>query len=239
MTCDDVKRELALRLVGLGTDEKASEVEAHARDCPTCAMRLEKARAAKKELEDEVSPQCPDFEASWEIIESQSLNKERAARLPFFRRRWVLAGGVAAVFLLGAIAGRVFLFGPHKTPAAASMPFVGTDPDAAWSAYADRLELLLVDFGNRADVERPADYLRREKELFGHILAETRALKSLLADRQDDARLSLLREAEALLTKIANLKPGDRASERNTAKIVRESPLKAKLRTLESSDSIL
>jgi hypothetical protein len=75
--------------------------------------------------------------------------------------------------------------------------------------------------------------------LFEHILAETRALKSLLAEQEDAARLSLLREAEALLLKIANMKPGDRTSERSMSKIVRESPLKAKLRTMGSSDSIL
>ena len=33
--------------------------------------------------------------------------------------------------------------------------FAGMSPESAWRGYADRLELLLVDFGNRADVERP------------------------------------------------------------------------------------
>lgn len=239
MTCDDVKKELALRLVGLGAPEKSGEVEVHARACPVCAESLEKVLGVEKTLAVDRPADNPDFEASWWIIESRSPGRTRKPAFPSLNRRWALAGAVIAVLALSALAGRIFLFGPKATPAAAPEVFVGTDPKAAWSAYADRLELLLVDFGNRADVERPTDYVRRERELFEHILAETRTLKSLLADRQDAARLALLGEAEALLLKIADLKPGDRASERSTAKIVRESPLKAKLRTMGSLESIL
>ncbi len=239
MTCDEVKKELALRLVGLGAPEKSGEVKAHARACPICAESLEKFQGVEKPLAVDRPPGNPDFEASWRIIESRSLGRTRKPAFPSLNRRWALAGAVIAVFALGALAGRIDLFGPKATPAAAPELFVGTEPESAWRGYADRLELLLVDFGNRADVERPVAYIRREKELCEHILAETRALKSLLAAQEDAARLSLLREAEALLLKIADLKPGDRASERSTAKIVRESPLKAKLRTMVSAESIL
>ena len=47
MTCDDVKKELALRLVGLGAPEKSGEVKAHAQTCSACAKRLEKVQGPK------------------------------------------------------------------------------------------------------------------------------------------------------------------------------------------------
>jgi hypothetical protein len=238
MTCDEVKRELVLRLIGLGAPEKDREIEAHARTCANCAKRLEKARAAEKALKIDHLAQDADFEASWQIIEARSVGRNDRGMFSFFSRRWALAGAIVIVFVLGAIAGRMFLFGPKKAPAATDM-FAEMGPELAWRNYADRLELLLVDFGNRADVERPADYVRREKALVDHILAETRALKSLLAGRDDDARLSLLREAEALLGKIADIDPTDKSAERSVAKIVRQSPLKAKLRKMGPSESIL
>ena len=113
------------------------------------------------------------------------------------------------------------------------------DPESAWRGYADRLELLLVDFGNRAEVERPSALVRQEKAMVERILGETRALKALLSSEGDEARVSLLNDAELILARIADLRPGDKTSERSVAKIIRESPLKARLRTIGSSEPIL
>jgi anti-sigma factor RsiW len=109
MTCDEVKKELALRLVGLGAPEKSGEVEAHARACPVCAESLEKVLGVEKTLAVDRPAGNPDFEASWRIIESRSLGRTRKPAFPSLNRRWALAGAVIAVFALGALAGRIFL----------------------------------------------------------------------------------------------------------------------------------
>ena len=236
MTCEEVKKELALRLVGLGDADKVLEIEAHAKGCSACAGALEKVRSAEKAMEANRTTRCADFEASWRDIAARTFDR-RQQRRPSFGHRWALAGGIVMIFVLGAIAGRIFVFGPKKSPAPAEMS-AGLGPESSWRGYADRLELLLVDIGNRAEIERPAAFVRQEKAFVEHILAETRSLKSLLEDRNEDVRLSLLREAEALLVKIADLQTGDRDSERSITKIVRESPLKAQLRAIGSPETI-
>jgi hypothetical protein len=237
MTCDEVQKELALGLVGLGSPGKLKEIEAHAETCRECARRLEKARTAEKALAKKEPGREPDWERSWRVIESRSIRTKRVPAFQFLRSRWALISAIVVVFILGAVAGRIFLFGPK----ASQSPdiFAGANPESAWRSYADRLELLLVDIGNRAEVDQPTAIIRQEKALVERILIETRALKSVLADEGDDARLSLLNDAERLLAQIANLKPGDKKSEQTMAKVVRESPLKSKLRTLISSETIL
>ncbi len=237
MNCEEVKKELALRLVGLGDAGKSAGIEAHVKECPACAGTLEKAITAEKTMEAERTAGGADFEKAWRGIAARSFERKERRPLPTFGRRWALAGGIIVVFILGGLAGRIFLFGPKKAEAPAAT-FADMSPETAWRGYADRLELLLVDIGNRAEVERPADYVRREKALVEHILAETRSLKSLLVNQEDDGRLSLLREAEALLVKIAKARPGDLNSERSIARIVRESPLKAQLRAVGSPEMI-
>jgi hypothetical protein len=237
MTCDDVKKELALRLVGLGATEKSGEAEVHAQTCSVCAKRLEKVQMTEKSLAGSGSVHEPDFDRSWRIIESRSFEKRGNSVLQFLHHRWALVGGIVIVFILGAVAGRVFLFGP-KTPSSPEV-FAGMSPESAWRGYADRLELILVDFGNRAEIERPAALVRQEKVLVERILNETRALKALLSNDGDKVRVSLLNDAELLLSRIADLRPGDKTSEQSVAKIIRESPLKARLRTLGASETIL
>jgi predicted anti-sigma-YlaC factor YlaD len=237
MTCEDVKKELALGMLGLGSPDKQKELEIHVESCRDCAQRIGKARSAKAAIAGNEPVPPPDWDASWREIDAQALRKKRPLAFPTLRDRWALAAVVAAVFILGAVAGRLLLFNPKPTPP--SDIFAGMSPAAAWRGYADRLELLLVDIGNRAEIERTRNIIQREKALIEQLLAETRALKSLFAIQGDDARAALLNDAELILAKIVNLKPGDKKSSEEMAKIVRESPLKTKLRTIKYSDVIL
>ena len=237
MTCEDVKKELALGVLGLASPDKLKDLESHAELCRECAKRIEKARRATAAIARNEPVPPPDWEASWQAIEAQAIRKKRPRAFSTLRNRWALAVAVAAVFILGAVAGRLFLFRPK--PAPPSDIFAGVNPESVWRGYADRLELLLVDFGNRAEVDRPTAIIRQERALVERILTETRALKSLLTNEGDGVRLSLLTDAERLLAQIANLKKGDKKSEQTMAKVVRESPLKSKLRTLISSETIL
>jgi hypothetical protein len=235
MTCEDVKKELALSMLGLGSPNKQRELGFHAESCPACAQRLEKALSAKTAIARNKPVPPPDWEASWQVIEAR-VQKKRFLALPALRHRWALVSAVVTVFILGAVAGRIFLVNPTAAPH--SDIFSGMNTETAWHGYADRLELLLVDFGNRIDVEPPPNILKQEKALIERILVETRALNSLLAREGDKSKVALLNDAELLLMHIANLRPGDKKSAGAMAKVVRESPLKSKLRAIISSEVI-
>jgi hypothetical protein len=228
MTCEEIRKELALGILGLGAPDKKKELELHAECCPDCARRMEKARNAYRELGVKEPSATPDWAVSWRKIEAGSMRKIRLQSLSARRRRWAFAGAVlVAVFILGAIAGRVFLVGPKSASSPAL--FSGIDPRAAWPGYADRLELLLVDIGNRADVERPQELVKQEKALIGRILEETRALKTILDFEDDESRLALLNEAENILAKILALRGNDKTTDEMAKGIVRSSPLKSQL----------
>jgi hypothetical protein len=228
MTCEEVKKDLALGILGLGAPDKQKDIDLHVESCPDCARRRKKAWAARSGLamKDPVTP--PNWVASWRKIETQSVRKRRFPIFSAHRRRWAFVGaGLVAAFILGAFMARVFLSGP-KTASSPEI-FAGVNSEAAWLGYADRLELLLVDIGNRADIERPKELLKQEKLLVDRILEETRTLKKILAIAGNEDQLSLLNDAEDLLNKIAGDEAGDKEAERNAAKIVRASTLKAKL----------
>ncbi len=235
MTCEDVKMELALSMLGLGSPNKQRELGFHAESCPACAQKIGKALSAKTAISRIKPVPPPDWETLWQVIEARVQNK-RSPALPALRHRWALVAAVVTVFILGAVAGRIFLVRP--TPAPRSDIFAGMNPETAWHGYADRLELLLVDFGNRIDVEPPPNILEQEKDLIERILVETRALNSLLAQEGDKSKVGLLKDVELILMKIVKLRPGDKRSSEAMAKVVRESTLKSKLRTLMSSDEI-
>lgn len=237
MTCEDVPKKLIENMLGLLSPEDREELERHAKSCPACAERMEKIRMVRSAIADKETIPPPDWEVSWQVIAEKTLRKKRRFAFPMFRYHWALAVGLASIFILGAIAGKVIFFKPK--PAPISDIFAGMNAESAWRSYADSIELLLVDFGNRAEVDRPRNIKKREKELVGRLLAETRVLKELLAQERDDARIALLNDVELILVGIANLKPGDKESAENIAKIVREGPLKSRLRTILSSDIIL
>jgi hypothetical protein len=237
MNCEEAKRELALVLGGIDDREARGRLAEHAAECPDCAGKLEKASAIAAARGSQKPVQEPDWERSWREIKARSFQGRRQSLFRVRRNRWAFAAAVAVVFVLGAIAGRIFLFGPKA--AAPEVVFAGMDTESAWRAYADRLELLLIDVGNRTEAERPKDMVRLERAMVEHILAETRSLKTLLAGDEEDVRVSLLTEAEILLAKIASLKPGEKSSGRDASRLVRESALRAKLNSILDSEPIL
>jgi len=237
MNCEEAKRELALVLGGKDDREARGRLAEHAAECPDCAGKLDKALAIAAARGSQEPVREPDWERSWREIKARSFRRRRPSLFRVRRNRWAFAAAVALVFILGAIAARIFLFGPKA--AAPEVAIAGMDPESAWRAYADRLELLLIDVGNRTEVERPKDLVRLERAMMEHILAETRSLKSLLGAESDDIRVSLLTEAEILLARIASLKPGEKSSTQDASRLIRESALKAKLRSVLDSEEIL
>lgn len=236
MTCEDFKRELAMVMIGNGPPDEQRELEIHAKSCPACAARMEKARRIRSAIANKETIPLPDWEVSWRVIAGKALRKNQRFAFPSFRNRWALAASLASIFILGAVAGKVFLFKSNQiTPSDISTRI---NAESAWRSYAESIELFLLDFGNQTDVKRQRNLEKRENELFRRLLAETRTLKEVLVMERDDARAVLLNDVELILVGIANLKPGDKESAENMAKIVRESPLKSRFKAVVSSNII-
>ncbi len=238
MNCDEAKREMVLVLGGIDDRDVQERLERHATECADCAGKLEKALAIGAVRGSLTPGGEPDWEISWRAIRAGSIEKVLLKSPRILRRRWAAVGAVAIVFVLGAIAGRLLLKKPMPAVAPQDL-FAGMTPEAAWSAYADRLEILLIDVGNRKEAERPKDLVLLERAMVEHILAETRFLKSLLAGAGEDVRLSLLSEAEVLLAKIASFKFGEKSSGRDASRLIRESALRAKLDSILDPEPIL
>ena len=236
MTCEDFKWELAMALIGNGPPDEQRELEAHAKSCPACAASMEKARRIQWAIADKEKISLPDWEASWRVIAGKALRKNQRFAFPSFSNRWALAAALASIFILGAVAGKVFLFKSNQvTPSDISTRMNAV---SAWQTYAESIELFLLDFGNQTDVKRQRNLEKRENELVRRLLAETRALKEVLVTEGDDTRAVLLNDVELILVGIANLRPGDKESAENMAKIVRESPLKSRFKAIVSSNII-
>jgi len=232
MTCEDFKWELAMAMIGHGPPDEQRELETHAKSCPACAANMEKARRIRWAIANKEKIPLPDWEASWRVIAGKALRKNQRFAFSSFRNRWALAAALASIFILGTMAGKVFLFKSNQVTL--SDIFTRMESESAWRSYAERIKLFLLDFGNQTDVKRQRNLKKRKNELVRRLLAETRALKEVFVMERDDSRAVLLNDVELILVGIANLKPRDKESAENMAKIVRENPLKSRIKEIVS-----
>jgi hypothetical protein len=230
MTCLESKNLIVISVFGKLTREEREALEAHLRDCPDCARRYERAALYINQAENREEIPLPDPERSWKAIAAR-IPTRRRIRFRAAIRRWVpVSAGLLAVFILGYFAGRRLLL-PERP--------ISRGAEISVSAYADFLRPVLIDFLNR-DGEPPPERFRRLSSGRIRELRERTLRLEQAAERDGDFGLrDLLQDLDFILTALDNLRPGDRASARHLAGLIRDRGLPLRLREMADSRTTL
>jgi len=235
MNCHDAKNLIAVGVYGCLTPAQREELSEHVGACAACTRLYERSSPLLDLPAGNEDVPLPDPERSWKVIAERGVRRRRfLSPVPF--RRWApIMAALLMVFTLGYLAGRKFLGGggspvlPSRAPAAGS----------SFSAYADHLRPVLINFLNQDGVETPENIRRLEREMIRDMLARTRMLKNLSAREPEPALQDLLQDLEFILTAMDNLRPDDRETARHLAGLIRDKQVPLRLQELIKSETIL
>lgn len=245
MNCRDFHDLVVIAVHGRLSAAEREEIDRHRSACAECAAlydRFEGLMDLQAEaLEEAASVPAPDWDGSWAEIAERAL-PEKSLFLRFVGRvpRWVpAAAGILAVFVLGYVAGRgILVDSVVSRPGMAGLPPSDRGPSLLFASYADSLKPVLISFLNRGDVVAPAELRALEREIVRDMLSRTRILRDLAAASGDAELADLLVDLEFILTSLANLTPGDKASAALLERMIREKDVPLRLRELVSSVAI-
>ena len=224
MTCKDIEFMLIEKMFGKLSVPDGARLEEHLRTCPACRRLAGRSPDLSGQLRADGDIPLPDREAAWQAILSRTA-RERS-RVPAVFWKWAAAtAGLAATVLLAVLVGRNIFFRPGEdaprplsAAAASSLP-----------GYTEGVEMVLLSALNGAG---EGDLSKAEGRLLGDLLVQTRMLKQVVARHDDPQALELIDEIEMILTGLAHLKAGDRASRDFLNRRIEEKDLKFRLKVL-------
>jgi hypothetical protein len=238
MNCEECKNLITVSVFGKLTPSEKARLEEHLQACPGCSRIYKRSAQLSSFFEDKEDIPLPNKEKSWQIIRSQTLPKRKKWKDVFsYKKLALVTSGVLAIFVLGFLAGKLFFFQPPAPDQPGSFASQGYDMPV--ERYAEKLELILVSFMNRADARKQDQISDLEKKVIEDILLQTKLLKYLVAERNDPYLQQLLEDLELILVGISNLRPQDQDSAAQLARSIRENELKFKVKTLLTSKTTI
>lgn len=230
MTCKDIQIMLIERMFGKLAASDRARLEEHLRTCPEC-LRLARSSPEipfRGLSDDDIV--LPDQEASWRAIWSQTAPGRRK-RLSAFRKWAAATAGLAAIFLLGIVAGKRIFFRPGGN--AAGPLSAAASAGSTFPSFIEGTEMVLLSALNGSGDEALS---KAESRLLGDLLLQTRILKQLIARRNDPQALRLIDDLEMILVGLSNLKAGDRESREFLNRMIEDKDLKFRLKILSGFD---
>ena len=202
MNCDTFQEYLIERIYGRLPSDREVVLQQHARECPDCAVALQRTLEVQNVFDPGEEIPMPDFDTSWTAIRERT--QRRTWRWPVIfpaRRFAVAAAAVALVFVIGVFAGRS-LFSPEPEPDAAGPGYQGL---ASIAAYTESLEPLLLDFANHGGRPADEDLAELTRKVTADMLVQTRLLKRAAARSGDEYLYVLLDDIELVLISMSNM----------------------------------
>lgn len=241
MKCQDFESLIVIRIYGSLDAQQEGELEKHLQQCGECRQIFLRLQDHTGILAAPDPAKEPDWERSWQTIAEKAVKKEKTRTSLFPLSKPVLAAlSLAAVFVLGFLAGKKFFF---EAPGDQPFPILAIRPaDSPLQNYADTLEPLLIGFLNRtssAYLSEARELQRIESRVVQDMLIQTLLLRQLVSETSHPLLWELLDDLELILRTMANLRPDDQESFNQLQTAIREKEIKIKLRTLLSSQSIL
>ena len=239
MNCDEIKDLIIINIYGKLNASDKDGLEKHLGECPNCARLYHQTEIYGGLFIDEEYISLPSWDKSWQVI-SKRVFKERKYCFSSFvsNPRLALAGAaVCLIFVIGFFIGRYFLL-PKPNQYFSNFPRAQAK-GSPLQAYAENLELLLINFMNRGDGAIEQDFSKIEHKVIADMLVQTRVLKYLISQKDDQYLNDILEDFEFILVCLANLKPGDRDTADQLAQFIREKALKLKLQQLVKDNSTI
>lgn len=239
MNCDEIKDLIIINIYGKLNASNQERLEKHLGECPNCARLYHQTEIYGGLFNEEEKIPLPFWDKSWQVIAKSVFREKRSFYSSFITSpRLALAGAaVCMIFVIGFFIGRYFLV-PKPGQHFSNFPRAQAETSPL-QAYAENLELLLINFMNRGDKSIEQDFSKIEQKVIADMLVQTRVLKYLISQQEDQYLNDILEDFEFILVCIANLKPGDRDTANQLAQFIREKALKLKLQQLAKDNSTI
>lgn len=238
MICSEYKDLMVVALVGKLTLSQRQTLKKHLLECPECLRQYEKMkkyeglRAKKKEFH------LPDWNNSWRTIKKDL--KIQKTRSHFLRPSLRLSYGLAAViiiFIIGFFVGRRFF--PQESREFAYPQPKDQITTLPITAYAERVDSLLLHWINRDEEQMTESMRKLEKETIEDMLVQTRILKHMYKQMGHTYLLRLIEDMELILVSLSNLRPDDEEYTLQLDHFIHEKALLFRLKQLVKNTSTL
>jgi len=237
MICSENKDLMVVALVGKLTPSQRQTLEKHLLECPECLRQYENMKKyeglrAKKEFH------LPDWNNSWRTIKKGlKVQRTRSSFLGLSLRLSYSLAAIFVIFIIGFFIGKRFF--PQKPREFAYAQPKDQITALSITAYAERVDSLLIHWINRNEEQMTETMRKLEQEAIEDILVQTRILKHMYTQMGKTYLLHLIEDMELILVSISNLRPDDEEYALQLAQLIHEKALLFHLRQLVKDTSTL
>lgn len=210
MRCKKHEEKIVLNLYGELNEKEKEELEAHIKECTSCAEDLAYTKEVFHILDEAREEEVPEveWEKSWQKIDTAIPETPQKEKRFFLFPRWAYgAASLAAVFILGIVIGR-FLFFPGQ-PAGLQTAASENYLQYTLNEHFDELKPILIEYANYTSSEKGEESIVMDKEVARNLILQNFLLKRMVAKTNPSAA-QLLEDVDLVLREIANLRKEDK-----------------------------
>ena len=234
MSCKKYKQNILLFLYGELNEQDKKSLEDHIKQCAECARDMEYTREVFNLIDEtkkqETEPQ-PNWEHSWQKIESNTLRKESKKPILRLIPNWAYAAAaVLAVFILGVFAGREW-FASRDTVLASAQPsaeFI----EYTLKQHLDDLKPMLLEYANYTAADENGSTMLIDQKTAQELLIQNILLKEIVAQKYPSAG-ELLEDLDLVLIEITNQEGKDNETPLMIKNLIKEREVMFKMEILQ------
>jgi hypothetical protein len=235
--CKNYEKQMVLYLYRELSAAEGGDLERHLGECRSCARQFDEFKhlygamaARRRDL-----PQT-DWDQAWRLIQGRLQQRSAASarrKLTASPAGWaILSAAAAAIFALGILLGKFWLFSPGKT----EIPHIQAANylSSVVHRYVEDIRPILIEYANYSPDLRQWDDIAPRNRLIADLLLQNRLLRKRFTDDKNLYLLKLLEELEIILTEISNLTHSDPQSLSLIRELIKERQILFKLRMLQA-----
>ncbi len=236
MNCEEFKNQTIVNIYGKLNSDQKKEVEKHILECSECAKLHKQSKPFIELYEGEKEISFPHWGKSWRIISERGFKKKKFTDEFFPRYKISFALVVSLIiFMFGIFIGKqLFNNNFELTDIKTSTP---NFEESALTAYAESMELVLINFSNQKNTHTEKDYRELQHKLISEMLAKTEILKSIYSQENNERLVNLFEDIELILLSISNIRPGEKDMVGQLNQIIQQKAIFDQLQQLNKLNS--
>jgi len=185
MNCEEFKKQTIVNIYAKQTPVQKNEFDQHILECNKCANIYKQTKSFSGVYEDKRDIPLPHWGKSWRVISDQVFKKKKSVLefVPHHKTVFVVAVSLI-IFVFRIFVGKQF-FKNHTEIADIKTTALNIE-ESPLTAYAESLEMVLIDFRNQKKIKIQDDYLKLRHKLILEMLAQTEILKYIYSQENNE-----------------------------------------------------
>lgn len=234
MKCKKFRDQIILYLYGELTGDDKAAIENHIDSCAACREDMVYTQSVFSVVDETKLVNIPEgnWEKNWAIVKKRISHPQRSTQNRMGVPRWAFgAAATAVIFLLGILAGRIWLTSPD-TPDLTGM--MEGSRQTALNHYISDIKPLLINYSNYSDMEGSGSNVTVDREFLRGLLVQNILLKRVLAEKDPEAA-KLLDDIELVLRELKNLEPDDNRTPALIKELIQKREILFKMEILQKT----